>query len=92
MGAPRSEKKADLMAQGVPIMFGRCDGGPWHERDLAHHEPVYDVPIERASKKVHVAMRRGKPGYDFGEYRWDGKVWAYSPPPVPAKSVNKSKP
>ena len=68
------------MAQGVPILYGRCDGGPWHMKHLAHHEPVYVVPVEQFSKKVMVAVRPGTAGYTFGEYRWNGKGWAWQSP------------
>lgn len=68
------------MAQGVPIMFGLCDGGPWHKRHLAHHDPVYIVPIEQFSKKVVVGVRPGTKGYTFGEYRFESPHWIYVTP------------
>jgi hypothetical protein len=68
------------MAQGAPIMYGRCDGGPWHMKDLAHHEPVYVVPIEAHSKKIVVAVRPGTPGYTFGQYDFSEGKWHWKPP------------
>ena len=68
------------MAQGVPILYGRCDGGPWHMKHLAHHESVYVVPIEQFSKKVVVAVRPGTAGYTFGEYRFESPRWVYVDP------------
>jgi hypothetical protein len=68
------------VAQGVPIMYGRCDGGPWHARDLAHHTPVYVVPIEAFSKKVVVAVVPGTAGYTFGEYRFESPLWVWVSP------------
>jgi hypothetical protein len=69
-----------MMAQGVPILYGRCDGGPWHMKHLAHHEAVYVVPIEQFSKKVVVGVRPGTAGYSFGEYRFESPHWIYVTP------------
>lgn len=68
------------MAQGMPINYGRCEDGPWHKRHLAHHEPVYVVPIEKHSKKVVVAVRPGTAGYTFGEYRFESQRWTWVSP------------
>lgn len=68
------------MAQGVPIMYGECDGGPWHKKHLAHHEPVLFVPFEKYSKKIVCAVRPGTPGYDFGEYRFESPRWTWVDP------------
>lgn len=68
------------MAQGVPIMYGECDGGPWNAKHLAHHEAVYVVPVEKHSRKIVVAVRPGTPGYEFGEYRFEAGTWQWTSP------------
>lgn len=65
---------------GVPINYGECVDGPWHKKHLAHHEPVYVVPIEAHSKKVVVAVRPETAGYTFGEYRFESPHWVYVTP------------
>lgn len=68
------------MAHGVPIMYGECDGGPWHKKNLAHHEPILFVPIEKFSKKIVVGVRPGTAGYDFGQYEFKEGKWHWKPP------------
>ena len=80
------------MAQGVPIMYGECDDGPWHKRHLAHHEPVYVVPIEQFSKKVSVAILPGTAGYSFGEYRFESGVWRWVKPETCAQQKSGKSP
>lgn len=69
-----------MMAQGVPMNYGTCDGGPWNGKHLAHHEPVFVVPIERATRRVVVAVQPGTKGYLFGQYAYQGMAWHWSPP------------
>lgn len=73
------------MAQGVPILYGECVGGPWNKKHLAHHETPRFVPIDEFSKKIHVGVVPGTAGYKFGKYDWDGKAWHWSPPPGDSK-------
>ena len=75
------------MAQGVPINYGPCLGGPWNRKNLAHHEPVYVVPIEAHSKKIVVAVRPGTKGYTFGEYRFADGSWSWVSPETCAQLV-----
>ena len=67
------------MAGGVPMNYGPCEGGPWKGKHLAHHEPVYVVPINR-DKKIIVAVQPGTKGYIFGKYRFADGVWSWVKP------------
>lgn len=64
---------------GVPMNFGRCERGPWHGKDLAHPQTTFTVPIETFSRKIVVGVVPATPGYTFGEYRFEGGVWHWSP-------------
>jgi hypothetical protein len=74
------EHMGNPMAQGVPIMYGVCDGGPWHAKHLAHHEPVYIGPMETHSKKIVVAVQPGTKGFMYGEYHFADGKWSWVPP------------
>jgi hypothetical protein len=63
---------------GVPMNYGPCDGGPWDKKHLAHPEELYIVPFETHSRKIHVGVRPGKPGYEFGEYRFEAGTWHWT--------------
>lgn len=75
---------------GVPMKYGRCEGGPWHARDLAHPEPSYVVPFEAHSKKVHVGVLPGTAGFTFGTYNFEEstKKWLWTPPNEAPKRVD----
>lgn len=60
------------MAQGVPINYGPCEGGPWHYKNMAHATLSYDVVVDSATKKPIPGAQKGAPGGTFvGEYRFD---------------------
>lgn len=67
---------------GVPMNYGTCEGGPFHKRQMAHHEPSMPLAIDKHTKKAHPCLRTTStdPNYEFGEYRWDGKRWLWTPP------------
>lgn len=56
--------------------YGRCEGGPWHQRDMAHVPDVYPVFIDPTTKKPVPGMQAGTKG---GEYRFDGRNWVWNP-------------
>lgn len=62
---------------GIPMNYGTCEGGPFHGKQMAHHEPSMKVAIEKRSKKVAPAVVAGD-DYNFGDYTWDGSVWVWS--------------
>jgi len=66
------------MTQG--INYGRCEGGPWNQKHLAHHGATFVVPFEKHSKKIHVAISPGTKGYTFGQYEFLEGKWHWKPP------------
>lgn len=64
----------------MTLCYGRCHGGPFDGRKIAHHEPRHTVAFELFSGKVSVGVLKGTPGYRFGEYSWKDGAWHYSPP------------
>lgn len=79
------------MAQGVPMNYGRCDGGPWHAKDMAHAEPEYMVAIDTITKKTIPGMQRSKdPLINFGFYQFHEltQVWRWWPLSAAAKRVD----
>lgn len=61
---------------GVPMLYGTCEGGPFHAKQMAHANPSYRVAIDKYSKKVAPVVQAGEE-YLFGEYRWDGRAWIW---------------
>lgn len=61
---------------GIPMNYGRCEGGPYNAKDMAHPTPTFRVAIDRHSKKATPAVQAGE-AYDFGEYRFEGKAWIW---------------
>jgi hypothetical protein len=59
--------------------YGRCQGGPYDGRQIAHPESVMRVAIDKVTKRVDPAVIAGS-GFEFGAYRWDGKLWQWSKP------------
>lgn len=82
------------MAQGVPMNYGTCQGGPWNNKQLAHPEAAYRVVIigGRAiagaqGDPIPLALKPAEPAR-IGYYRFSDEgrwIW-HSPPPAAASS------
>ena len=63
----------------MTLRYGRCDGGPYHARPLAHHEDTMALAYERhAPMKAHPAMvATSDPVIAFGGYVFDHgtQIW-----------------
>lgn len=59
--------------------YGPAEGGPFHGRNIVHPEPRYRVAIDKRTQKAVPGVIGGA-DYDMGEYRWNGKVWTWTPP------------
>lgn len=58
--------------------YGRCEGGPFNKKNLAHHGEVYRIAVQQSSgKAVPGLVASEDPDIEFGEYRWGGKAWIW---------------
>lgn len=63
---------------GIPMKYGRCQGGPFNAKDMAHPEPVYRVALDQLMRKTYPGMQSSSdPDIKFGEYHFEGKVWIW---------------
>ena len=81
------------MAQGIPMNYGTCEGGPWNKKQMAHPETLYRVAVDTDTRRAMPAFQASPhANVKFGCYRFYGGKWVWEGFGVKPKTDPEPKP